>query len=135
MQHEAVGLIRDDARVTGVEARTPEGTVQIRAEPGCRLRRPPLHYRQAAELEVQRIRRSHRRTLVPHQPATAAIRTSSSGTSITAEFSILINRGDYFQAGLIIRKGSFEEMKLNGWTRSARYFCRSLPTWGTASKN
>ena len=27
---------------------------------------------------------------------------------------ILINRGDYFQAGLIIRKGSFEEIKREG---------------------
>jgi 2-polyprenyl-6-methoxyphenol hydroxylase-like FAD-dependent oxidoreductase len=27
---------------------------------------------------------------------------------------ILINRGDYFQAGFIIRKGSFEDMKRNG---------------------
>src|SRR5580658_8837964 len=32
MQHEAIGLIQDSARITGVSARTPDGTVQIHAD-------------------------------------------------------------------------------------------------------
>ena len=40
---------------------------------------------------------------------------------------ILINRGDYFQAGLLIRKGSFDgDAEPVAWKRSARSFARSL---------
>src|SRR6202167_4483188 len=52
MRHEAVGLLEDDGRVTGVEARTPEGTVQIHADlvVGCDGRHATT--RQAAHFQV-----------------------------------------------------------------------------------
>jgi 2-polyprenyl-6-methoxyphenol hydroxylase-like FAD-dependent oxidoreductase len=52
MQYEAIDLVYDRGRVTGVEARTPQGTVQIRADlvVGCDGRRSIT--RKAAQLEV-----------------------------------------------------------------------------------
>ena len=52
MEHEAVDLIRDSGRITGVQAKTPSGTVDIRADlvVGCDGRHSTI--RKAAGLEV-----------------------------------------------------------------------------------
>jgi 2-polyprenyl-6-methoxyphenol hydroxylase-like FAD-dependent oxidoreductase len=113
MQHEVVDLIRDAGRIAGVEARTPEGTVQIRAHLviGCDGRHSIT--RKAAQLEVLEFGvpidvlwfRISRSGYDPEQLL---------GNINYGKALILINRGDYFQAGFLIRKGSFEEMKRNG---------------------
>src|SRR5579862_652446 len=113
MQHEAVDLMRDGERVTGVEARTPEGIVQIRADlvVGCDGRHAVT--RKAGRLEVIETGtpidvlwfRISRKTNDPEQLF---------GNINYGKVLILINRDDYFQSGLIIRKGSFEELKHNG---------------------
>ena len=113
MQHEAVGLFRDHARVTGVEARAPEGTVRIRADlvVGCDGRHAMT--RQAAQFEVVEFGvpidvlwfRISRKADDPEQVL---------GNINYGKALILINRGDYFQAGLVIRKGSFAELQRNG---------------------
>jgi len=43
---------------------------------------------------------------------------------------VLINRADYFQAGLIIRKGSFEEMKAHGLEGFRKDILRIAPFLG-----
>jgi 2-polyprenyl-6-methoxyphenol hydroxylase-like FAD-dependent oxidoreductase len=113
MQYEAVDLIRDRGRVAGVEARTPEGTVQIRARlvVGCDGRHSTT--RKAAHVEAIETGtpidvlwfRVSRRTNDPEQVL---------GNLNFGKVLILINRGDYFQSGLIIPKGSFEEIQRNG---------------------
>jgi 2-polyprenyl-6-methoxyphenol hydroxylase-like FAD-dependent oxidoreductase len=113
MQHEAVDLIRDRGRVIGVEARTPGGTVQILASlvVGCDGRHSTT--RKAAPVEVVETGapidvlwfRVDRKADDPEQ----ALGNINYGKAL-----ILINRGDYFQSGLIIPKGSFEEIKRNG---------------------
>jgi len=112
MQHEAVSLIRDAGRVTGVEARTPEGNVQIQADlvVGCDGRHSTI--RRAAQLDIIEMGvpidvlwfRISRKTDDPEQLL---------GNINYGKVLILIPRSDYFQAGFIIRKGSFEEMKQN----------------------
>jgi 2-polyprenyl-6-methoxyphenol hydroxylase-like FAD-dependent oxidoreductase len=113
MQYEAVNLIRGAGRVTGVEAHTPNGTVQILADlvVGCDGRHSTT--RKAAKLEVIETGapidvlwfRLSRKANDPEQVL---------GNVNYGKVLILINRGDYFQSGLIIRKGSFEEIKSNG---------------------
>jgi len=113
MQYEAVDLVRVRGRVTGVEARTPEGTVQIRARlvVGCDGRHSTT--RKAAHMEATETGapidvlwfRVSRRTNDPEQVL---------GNINYGKVLILINRGDYFQSGLIIPKGSFEEIQRNG---------------------
>jgi 2-polyprenyl-6-methoxyphenol hydroxylase-like FAD-dependent oxidoreductase len=113
MQHEAIGLIRDRERVIGMEARTPQGTVQIRANlvVGCDGRHSTT--RKAAQVEAVETGAPidvlwfhlSRKTNDPDQVL---------GNINYGKALILINRGDYFQSGLIIQKGSFEEIKRNG---------------------
>lgn len=113
MEHEATGLTQDDERVTGVEARTPGGTVEIQADLviGCDGRRSVV--RQAAALEVLEFG-------VPIDVLWFRISRQASdpeqlfGNVNYGRALVLINRGDYFQAGLLIQKGSLEELKTEG---------------------
>lgn len=113
MQHEAIDLIIENGRVAGVEVRTPAGPLQIRADlvVGCDGRHSTV--RTAAQLEVQHFGvpidvlwfRISRKSGDPEQLL---------GNINYGKGLILINRGDYFQSGMIIRKGSFDEMKQEG---------------------
>jgi 2-polyprenyl-6-methoxyphenol hydroxylase-like FAD-dependent oxidoreductase len=113
MQHEATGLIYAQGRVAGVEAQTSEGTAQIQADlvVGCDGRHSMT--RQAAQFAVQEFGvpidvlwfRIGRNEGDPEQLL---------GNINYGKALILINRGDYFQVGLIIPKGSFEEITRKG---------------------
>ncbi len=113
MQHEGIGLIRDGQRIAGVEARSPAGPLHIEADlvVACDGRNSTM--RQSAQLPVQefgvpidvlwfRISRQ------PHDPQQVL------GNINYGKALVLINRGDYFQAGLIIRKGTLEQIKAEG---------------------
>ena len=113
MQHEAIDLIREDGRITGVKVRTPEGEVQIGADlvVACDGRHSTM--RKAAQLAVQEFGVPidvlwFRISRVGNDPEQLF------GNINYGKVLILINRGDYFQAGFIIRKGSFEEIQRNG---------------------
>jgi 2-polyprenyl-6-methoxyphenol hydroxylase-like FAD-dependent oxidoreductase len=114
MQHEAIDLIREGERIGGVIARVADlRTVQIRADlvVGCDGRHSVT--RSASQLklieygvpiDVLWFRISRR----PEDPAQVL------GNVNYGKALILINRSDYFQAGLIIQKGSFEEIRRAG---------------------
>ncbi len=113
MQCEGVGLLRDGATVVGVEARSSQGPVYIQADlvVGCDGRHSTV--RQAAQLELEHFGvpidvlwfRISRRAGDPEQLA---------GNINYGKALIVINRGDYSQAGLIIPKGSFEQIQRDG---------------------
>ena len=113
MQHEAIDLIRDYNSITGVRAQTPGGTTEIRSDlvVGCDGRHSIT--RQAAHLEVIEYG-------VPIDVLWFRVSRDSNdpeqllGNINYGRALVLINRGDYFQAGLLIRKGSFEEIKSQG---------------------
>jgi 2-polyprenyl-6-methoxyphenol hydroxylase-like FAD-dependent oxidoreductase len=113
MQHEATDLVRDAERVTGVVVNAESGQVQVRADlvVACDGRHSVM--RTSAGLQVVehgvpidvlwfRISRS------PDDPAQVL------GNVNYGKALILINRSDYFQAGLIIAKGTFDEIKARG---------------------
>ena len=112
-QHEVVGLIHSGGRLAGVEVRTPSGSLQVRADliVGCDGRHATT--RSAAGLDV----------IESGVPIDVLwFRISRSGDDPDELFGnvnygkalILINRGDYFQSGLIVRKGSFDEIRREG---------------------
>ncbi len=113
MQCQAVGLITADNKVAGVRVQTSEGQADIQADLviGCDGRHSIT--RQAGQLEVIELGvpidvlwfRISRYTSDPEQ----LLGNINYGRAL-----VLFARGDYFQAGLIIRKGSFEEIKDGG---------------------
>lgn len=113
MEHEAVGLIEEAGRVIGVRVRTPEGEREFRAHLviGCDGRHSLT--RRAAGLKVREIGVPidvlwFRLPRQPDDPDELFGRIDY-GVGM-----ILINRGDYFQAGLLIQKDSFEAVKKRG---------------------
>ena len=113
MEHEAVDLIWNGGRVTGVRMQTPDGPAEVGADlvVGCDGRHSVT--RQAGHLEVIE-------SGVPIDVLWFRISRSTDdperlfGNINYGRVLVLINRESYFQAGLIIRKGSFEEMKAGG---------------------
>jgi len=108
-EHEAVGLLEEGV-VKGVRVKTPEGEKEITADlvVGCDGRHSTI--RDAGGFEVIDIGapvdvlwfRVSRKADDPYQAL---------GRIDYGQMLILINRGDYFQAGLIIRKGAFDSVK------------------------
>jgi 2-polyprenyl-6-methoxyphenol hydroxylase-like FAD-dependent oxidoreductase len=129
MQHEVVGLIHEAGNIAGVEARAPEGVVEIRADlvVGCDGRNSTT--REEAGLEVQEFGvpidvlwfRISRKSGDPGQVL---------GNVNYGKMLILINRGDYFQGGLIIRKGSFQDIQRDGLDAFRETITRIAPYLG-----
>jgi 2-polyprenyl-6-methoxyphenol hydroxylase-like FAD-dependent oxidoreductase len=114
MRHEAVDVSRDGDRITGVVAHGPgQQAIHIRADlvVGCDGRHSITRTSGGLELvefgvpiDVLWFRIS-RTPSDPHQVL---------GNVNYGKALVLIDRSDYFQAGLIIPKGSFEEIKRSG---------------------
>ncbi len=113
MNHEIVGLRGAAGRITGVDVQTPGGQAAIHADlvVGCDGRHSVV--RRAAQFEVLEFGvpidvlwfRISRNASDPEQ---------SLGNINYGRALVLINRDEYYQAGLIIEKGSFERMKEAG---------------------
>jgi 2-polyprenyl-6-methoxyphenol hydroxylase-like FAD-dependent oxidoreductase len=113
MQHEATDLIRDGERITGVVAQRDGQTVRLHTDlvVGCDGRHsvtrraagmPVIEH--GVPIDVLWFRLSRK----PDDPA-QVLGNVNYGMGL-----ILINRSDYFQAGLIIAKGSYEEIRARG---------------------
>jgi 2-polyprenyl-6-methoxyphenol hydroxylase-like FAD-dependent oxidoreductase len=114
MQHEAIEITRDGDRITGVLARGPGNeTVHVRAHLVIGADGRHSITRASGELDLLEFGipidvlwfRISRR---PDDPQSVL------GNINFGKALILIDRSDYFQAGLIIPKGSFEELKRRG---------------------
>ncbi|WP_213803362.1 FAD-dependent oxidoreductase [Granulicella sp. dw_53] len=106
LEHEVIGLIKQNGRILGVQANTPNGPVEIRAglTVGCDGRQSIV--RSSAELPV--IDRGAPIDVLWFRLS----RSTSDPANALGNFNygaglILINRGDYFQCGYIIAKDSF----------------------------
>jgi 2-polyprenyl-6-methoxyphenol hydroxylase-like FAD-dependent oxidoreductase len=113
----------------GVKARTPGGDVQIRADLVVASDGRHSTVRTAAHLDVQEFG-------VPID--VLWFRLSRTGNDPEQLFGninygkvlILINRGDYFQAGFLIRKGSFDGIKRSGLDAFRRNIRQIAPYLG-----
>jgi 2-polyprenyl-6-methoxyphenol hydroxylase-like FAD-dependent oxidoreductase len=129
MAHEVTALLEEDGHVQGVRAETPEGTIEIEADltVGCDGRHSIV--RDSANFEVVdhgapvdvlwfRINRH------PSDPYQAL------GRIDYGQMLILINRNEYFQAGLIVRKGTFDAVKEAGIPAFHRSLLQIAPFLG-----
>ena len=129
MEHEAVDLIDDGGQVTGVRANTLQGAVDIRAGLviGCDGRHSIT--RQVAGLDVIE-------SGVPIDVLWFRVpRTTNDPEQLFGNFNygralVMIPRGDYFQAALIIPKGSFEAIKQRGLDEFRASVARIAPYVG-----
>jgi 2-polyprenyl-6-methoxyphenol hydroxylase-like FAD-dependent oxidoreductase len=113
MQHEVVDLLFDRQRVTGVRANTPRNEVEIRADLiiGADGRHSIIQERAGLErqefgvpIDVLWMRISKKQE-DPQQ---------SLGFFQQGKLLVLLDRGEYWQAGFVIPKGGFDEIKARG---------------------
>jgi 2-polyprenyl-6-methoxyphenol hydroxylase-like FAD-dependent oxidoreductase len=113
MEHEVVDLIFETDRVIGVRAKAPNGEVEVRSDLviGADGRHSITHTRGGFEqrefgvpIDVLWMRISKK----PGDPQ------QSFGFFQSGKLLVLIDRGDYWQAGFVIPKGGFDEIKARG---------------------
>lgn len=114
LQHEVTDLLFDGERVAGVRAKTPDGERLIRADLviGADGRHAITHTKAGFELREFGVpidvlwMRISKRDGDPKEVL---------GFFRSGKLLVLIDRGDYFQAGLIIPKGTFGEIQQRGF--------------------
>jgi 2-polyprenyl-6-methoxyphenol hydroxylase-like FAD-dependent oxidoreductase len=113
MQAEVTDLIEEGGRVAGVRARTPAGTLEVRADliVGADGRHSTVREKAGlqrddlgAPMDVLWMRLSQR----PGDPK------ESMGRFDPGHVFVMIDRGDYWQCAFVIPKGGFDEVKRRG---------------------
>jgi 2-polyprenyl-6-methoxyphenol hydroxylase-like FAD-dependent oxidoreductase len=126
MQTEVVELLEEEGRVVGVRAQTLDGTAEIRADlvVGADGRRSTVRERAGlivdnlgAPMDVAWMRLS-RRPEDLDQPL---------GRFRAGRIFIMLNRGDYWQCGLVISKGGFDDLKKRGLESLRAEMAESAP--------
>jgi 2-polyprenyl-6-methoxyphenol hydroxylase-like FAD-dependent oxidoreductase len=126
MKTAATALIEEADAVVGLRADTPEGALELRAPlvVGCDGRHSLV--RQKAGLTVKnlgapmdvlwfRVRRKR------DDPA------ETTGVFEAGHIFVVINRGDYWQCGYVIPKGSFDEIRRGGLAQFRAQLARTMP--------
>jgi 2-polyprenyl-6-methoxyphenol hydroxylase-like FAD-dependent oxidoreductase len=126
MKAAATDLIQEGGAVVGVRADTPDGALEVRAPlvVGCDGRHSLV--RQKAGLEVENLG-------APMDVLWFGMRRKSDDpTDVMGLFEaghifIMINRGDYWQCGYVIPKGSFDEVRRAGLAQFCAQLARTMP--------
>ena len=113
MRAEVVGLFEEAGRVTGVEVATPEGRLDVRAKLVVAADGRHSVVRGKANLPIETLGapmdvlwfRISRR---PDDPAVGL------GRFQVGRLFVILNRGDYWQCGFIIAKGTFDAIQRAG---------------------
>ena len=113
MQAEVVGLIEEAGSVVGLRANMPDGPLEVRASLVVGADGRHSTVRSHAGLSVEEFGapmdvlwfRLSRRPSDPSDPI---------GRFDTGRIFIMLNRGDYWQCGFVIAKGSLEQIRAKG---------------------
>lgn len=126
MTAEAVDLLKEGGRVIGVRAVGPEGPLEVRAHlvAGCDGRHSLV--RSKAGLPLEQIGAPmdvlwFRLSRSPTDP------TETMGHVGLGHMIVLINRGDYWQCGFVIPKGTFAEIQRRGLSAFRDTLRHSIP--------
>jgi 2-polyprenyl-6-methoxyphenol hydroxylase-like FAD-dependent oxidoreductase len=113
LRADVTGVIEDSGRIVGVHAMTADGPLEVRADlvVGADGRHSVVREKAGlaieelgAPMDVLWFRISRR----PGDPQ------ASTGRFEAGHIFIMINRGEYWQCGFVIAKGSFEQIRRNG---------------------
>jgi 2-polyprenyl-6-methoxyphenol hydroxylase-like FAD-dependent oxidoreductase len=113
MNAEVVDLLEDDGRVVGVEARTPDGVIEIRADLVVGADGRGSMVRDRAGLEVRELG-APIDVLWFGLPRSHDDPSETMGRFAAGHILVMIDRGDYWQCGYVIAKDGFDELRLRG---------------------
>ncbi|RKH62558.1 FAD-dependent oxidoreductase [Corallococcus llansteffanensis] len=123
---EVTDVLRDQGQAVGLRARTPDGTLEVRASLVVAADGRTSTVRQRSGLEVEELGapmdvlwfRVTRKPGDPEEPM---------GRFEGGQIFILINRGDQWQCGRVIAKGAFEPLRQRGLASFRDDFARLAP--------
>ena len=126
MQAEVTAAIEEAGRIVGVRADTPDGELEVRADLVVGADGRHSTVRQGAGLAVQELGAPldvlwFRLPRFSGDPEETAIRFGS------GQLLVLLNRGEYWQAGYGIAKGSMEELRAKGLPQLRRHIAELAP--------
>jgi 2-polyprenyl-6-methoxyphenol hydroxylase-like FAD-dependent oxidoreductase len=126
MRTEATSAIEEAGRIVGVRAKTPQGALELRADLVIGADGRHSTIRQAAGLAVEELGAPldvlwFRLPRFSGDPEETAIRFGS------GQLLVLLNRGEYWQAGYGIAKGSMEELRAKGLPELHRHIVELAP--------
>jgi 2-polyprenyl-6-methoxyphenol hydroxylase-like FAD-dependent oxidoreductase len=129
MEAEVTGIIEDGGRVAGVRVRTPKGEGEIRADLVVAADGRQSIVREAAGLLVEELGAPidvlwFRLPRSPDDPQ------ETMGAFDVGSVFITINRGDYWQCGYVIAKGSLESIQARGLEEFRASVARLAPFAG-----
>jgi 2-polyprenyl-6-methoxyphenol hydroxylase-like FAD-dependent oxidoreductase len=113
MEAEVTGLIREGERVAGVHVQTPQGAMEVRADLVIGADGRSSLVREQAGLQVMDLG-APMDVLWMRLPRYESDPAQTLGRVNTGGILIMLDRGDYWQCGFVIRKGAFEEIKEAG---------------------
>jgi 2-polyprenyl-6-methoxyphenol hydroxylase-like FAD-dependent oxidoreductase len=113
MEAEVTGLIQESDRVAGVRVKTPEGMLEVRADLVIGADGRGSLVREQAGLEAVDLG-APMDVLWMRLPRYEGDPAQTLGRVNTGAILIMLDRGDYWQCGFVIRKGAFDEIKEAG---------------------
>src|SRR5262245_60282295 len=126
MRAEAVDLIEDGGRVTGVRANTPDGSLEIRADltVGCDGRHSTVRARAGLAVDDLGAPMDVLWFGLPKKPSDP---DESMGRFDAGLIVAMLNGGDYWQCAFVIRKGATEETKRAGLAAFRQRIAKLVP--------
>ena len=113
MRAEAKGLLEQDGRVVGIDASTPRGALRVRADLVVAADGRDSVLRAHAGLPVETFG-APMDVLWFRLPRAPADPTTPMGRFDAGRIFVTLNRGEYWQCGFVIAKGSADELRLRG---------------------
>ncbi|HEY6342239.1 MAG TPA: FAD-dependent oxidoreductase [Bryobacteraceae bacterium] len=126
METEAVDLLEQDGRITGVKAISPQGRLDVRADLVVAADGRHSLVREKAGLEALELG-APMDVLWMRVSKRPGDLQQSLGRADAGHIFVMIDREDYWQCGLVIRKGGFEEMRHEGFEAFRRLVTRLAP--------
>ena len=113
MQAEIVDVIEAESRVAGVKAKTPDGELDVSADLTIGADGRGSIVRDKARLETEKFGASMD-VLWFRLSRNPSDGEQTLGRIVKGKMMVMLNRGDYWQCGYLIRKGQFENIKARG---------------------
>jgi 2-polyprenyl-6-methoxyphenol hydroxylase-like FAD-dependent oxidoreductase len=114
MQAEVTGLMQESERVIGLNADTPDGPIEVRAELAIGADGRNSVVREKAGLKVKDFGAPMDVLWFRLNRSTEDL-VATMGRFDAGRIFIMINRGEYCQCGYVIPKGRFEQMRRQGF--------------------
>ena len=112
-QAEVQEVIEETGRIAGVKAKTPDGVLEVLADLTIGADGRGSIVRDKASLEAQKFG-APMDVLWFRLPRKDSDGEQTLGRIMSGKMMVMLNRGDYWQCGYLIRKGEFENIKTRG---------------------